>query len=752
MRTRGILQAFSIILILSIGLLIGGCSGKKGPSVPAPSVQLISAPTLSGGETTTLFGKNFGRGKGSIKIGDSPARVITWKDSFVRIRVPKIPDGVYPVEIQTADEQVVQSGRIGIRSSEDDMFEWLETPIEDIDGSKMEPLVMMICPVAPADSKLFDYDSPMPKSSREMVQQIQWAHILGVQMARIYFPADINTGRDDFVDFTMDNVRGTISDISQKCPGMMIEAIDNGLSSYARTTVRSSSMLHFASPYTVGDFETTLMDGRKVAGVNSVDAVRKRLLRNSGYYLKSIPMVMTQWQAYSISRLIKGGLDLGSPGVFQLYMGYDDRAVDDLKTYNMIKERLPKDSRVIAVATPMHVSQIVGKAVAEGDHIAFGYQFNRFWPGDSSTYIPNNLYLVEKILDVADRIRRPIATMEQAQEMMGKVARAGAVESQPDIRNIQSPKRARNNQLPSAALKGLTIDNTGEELWVAYASGTVYTVDEGKTFKTIKSAFRKKDVEFTDVVSTDNGAMWIGTRNAGLLKTANKGKNYNIYDTTGGILDGDYIGCLGSIGNMVYACTYGTEEGNPGKGIAYTINAGKEWYVITEADGLPSNEISALYMEDELIYAGMGKLVDDGSAGGLIYSDDYGVSWTHINGIEAKVTAITPMFDNTVVVGTRKGAFLLSLGQKKARRIKGITEDTIITFVKVDNRGWLWLGTDRGVMVSSDRAKTFKNLSVNDGLGSQIVRDAEFIPPYDAWLATEAGGGAPGGLTKVHIP
>ena len=733
---RGFVYVSFVVLILASA----GCRKEKGPESPSPTVFRISVDSLTRGDTTTLFGDNFGRARGIVKIGDAPARIISWSNSLIRISVPNVKDGTYPVEIELPTGEIFQRGTIAVRGEmSDGLYDWIPAPIDSIDGSSMEPLVIMFAPVASSFGERFDYNAPIPKNREELLNELAWACEQGVQMARLFFPAELTSSNDDYADLSMRNIRSIISETVKNCPGMMIDVNDLDLPLSKRLLIRSDPAVSVASPYGYGDFKTTLSSGEVVSGMNNYEAMNAALARTEGYYVKPLPVVMTPWQALSLPRLINAGAALQKPRVFQLYMAYDDRAQDDLKSIELSKTNLAAaNPRYFNVVTTKNVARVVGYSVTSGDHIVFGFNYSRFWPGESDNYISNNMYVLEKILEVADRIGRPIATIEQAEKIIGRMKPPSAQTAKISVSPLSGTGR---DVLPAGAVKSAARSADGSELWVA-AGGVFLSQDGGAKFKLVRVPY---GVVPNHVAATDNGAIWIGSTSEGLMKTADRGANFNRYTVASGILDGNLIGCLHTSGNAVFACMNSSEAGNIGKGIVYSPDGGNEWYVITESEGLPTNEISAIFAEDNWIFAGIGTYSGDTGVGGLLFSGDTGVTWTRVQGIDSNVTAIHPWHDNTLMVGTRNGLFTVEYGGARAAKAKSFPENARVTSMRMDNRGWLWIGASDGVYITDDKGANFRKIASSDGLPSDVVRSAVLAGSNAVIVATDAG------LSKIVV-
>jgi ligand-binding sensor domain-containing protein len=97
------------------------------------------------------------------------------------------------------------------------------------------------------------------------------------------------------------------------------------------------------------------------------------------------------------------------------------------------------------------------------------------------------------------------------------------------------------------------------------------------------------------------------------------------------------------------------------------------------------------------------------------------------------------------MVGTRNGLFTVEYGGVRASRAKAFPENSRVTFLRMDNRGWLWAGASDGVYVTDDKGANFRRIAASDGLPSDAARAAVLAGSNAVVVATDAG------LSKLTI-
>ncbi len=760
------LRHFGLVVFLAFVMVTaGGCTG--GPKTPPKDffVTTISVTTLSTGETTSIFGKGFGLQRGTVLVGDKPAKIIKWKDKVIRIEAPAAQVERNKVEVKLPTGEQKYAGMIAIRPRVNDkLLDWVSDPLKRIDGSKMEPLLMVFKPVGPPVSGLFDYDAPIPKTDKDLINSIERACVQGVQVIQLHYPSNLSTGEEDYADTSMDNIRKITNEVRKVCPQALINIDDTDMPDGNRMLLRLMTVPSLEIIPNVGRFEPPADIKTDLKPITEASALRRRLTWSTDFFLHPIPVAMTTWQAVDLKQMAElQGVRYPPPVSFLLSMAYDDKAVDNKKTYDDIVDFLPADSRIIAAVTEKHVSEIIGYAVTKGDHVAYGYQYALHWPGGSANYIPDNSFVLEKIIQTAESIGRPIATPAQAREMLGYMARPSVNNTKIKAFTKVKPKRLRLKGRgwkrgavagpPSNTITAIGSDYAHKEIWIATDSGTYYTDDNTNSFVKVKLNIRGvRNVPVTKIEPTSNGAVWIATKGYGILKTVDHGNAVNRYTVERGALLGDVVTNLYTYGNEVYTCTFEEkDDGYAGTGVAYTTDSGANWFVWTSDYGLPFNDVRSVYVEDEWVYIGFGPYGGEGEATGMAMSPDFGDNWTMVKGIDQPVLAIRALQDNTIIVGTKGGgAYTVNYDGTHARRLKFIPPTATVTDLEIDNRGWLWLITDGGIIVTDDKGKSHQTFTVTDGVASEAVTGAVYIPGKDVWFSTTPDNNEhAGGMTRI---
>lgn len=753
---------FKLIVILIAAVSLSGCSLFKKKALKEPTFKTsgVSVATLAPGETTTILGEGFGAAKGQVFLGDTEAQVKTWKNDVIRIIIPKVEKGTYDINVAPPETKKKFVKKVAIRDAvRDELDEWVEGQ-GAIDSAAMEPLIIILKPTGSPQSGSFDFKSNVPKSADDLISEVESAFHMGVQAVELYFPADRTSSAEDYSDLSMDNIRYIVKEIARRCPGMIIMLDDVFMLDGNRRISRLLKDPSMEVVYNIGSFQEPDASDMRLTEIKDADAASSII--NGIYNRNRTPLleVMTSWQAFDIQQLALSGLSLPS-ATFLLNMSVDKRAVNNKKTYQDIKSLMPDGSRIIAAAVGENVTQIIGYAISGGDHVAIGLNYATFWPGNSSNYIQSNLFMVEKTIQVAEGIKRPLATLKEARELLGIIDKPRVNDSSFKVTNLTEGrpktiyvKRGRNriavlDSLPSNSINYMASSYDGKETWLATDSGVYLTDDDVETFQKISPG--KYGLPTAIAATSDNG-VWFGTPGYGILKTTDRGSSFSRYNIKTESLIGEYITCMYGYDNEIYACVNGTEEGNPGKGIAYTTDSGENWYLWSAKHGLPFDSVRAVHVEDEWVYVGFGPYKTETEAAGMAVSNDFGKTWSMVKGISVPVLSINVWDGNLLLVGTKGGgAFMVDYNGSGARPITAVQHTETVRSIHIDSRGWIWIATDTEVLVSDDGANKFRSFTTEDGIGSTFLTGCETSPNGDVLISTKQDGDFPGGLTKISV-
>lgn len=122
-------------------------------------------------------------------------------------------------------------------------------------------------------------------------------------------------------------------------------------------------------------------------------------------------------------RLIEEGLIEG-PGVWQLCLGVRGGAPADIQTISYFQSQLPAGATWSLLGVGRHQVLANMLSLVSGGHIRTGLEDNIYFrPGELAT---SNAQLVARVVRVAEEIGRPVATPDEARELLGIRSRATA--------------------------------------------------------------------------------------------------------------------------------------------------------------------------------------------------------------------------------------------------------------------------------------------------------------------------------------
>lgn len=103
----------------SVNNLISFDLKGTGSSIYPPlTVQSLSSTDLGAGNQVTLTGQGFTSKKGKIKIGAKTAKIVSWTDSSIVIKLPTLKAATYPVTVITKKNGSVEAGPVTLHTPE----------------------------------------------------------------------------------------------------------------------------------------------------------------------------------------------------------------------------------------------------------------------------------------------------------------------------------------------------------------------------------------------------------------------------------------------------------------------------------------------------------------------------------------------------------------------------------------------------------------------------------------------------------
>lgn len=218
------------------------------------------------------------------------------------------------------------------------------------------------------------------------------------------------------------------------------------------------------------------------------------------------------------------------------------------------------------------------------------------------------------------------------------------------------------------------------------------------------------------------GGIWFGAQGAGYYD----GATWSTYSTVDGLVDGQIEAMTIDKAERVW---FGTAEG-------LSIFNGDAFFSLTEAEGLPTSQVTALLTDrsapGNIVWIGTG-------GGGLLRFDKNQIqvyNRSNANLPSNTITALAQDADGSLLVGTDRGVARFS--DERATTIRPIGSGTI-TAVAVGQNGSAWVGTlDSGVFHFNGLA--WEQFSSQDNLPAQQVTTILIDQDESVWIGFANGG------------
>ena len=174
------------------------------------------------------------------------------------------------------------------------------------------------------------------------------------------------------------------------------------------------------------------------------------------------------------------------------------------------------------------------------------------------------------------------------------------------------------------------------------------------------------------------------------------------------------------IGRRLWACTR--------RGLASSLDGGLHWAVVQPGSGLFAEEVFDIALLGNRIWAASNE--------GLFYSDDDGEDWQYEGGIRCPVRALVS--DGTYLWLSTSGGLLRRTRGGDWRTFSVRSNVLSLAVTRAYGGETWWVGTTAGLSFSRDSGKTWRSLTVADGLPSNYV--ATLVGQGNRiWAGTDGG-------------
>ena len=272
-------------------------------------------------------------------------------------------------------------------------------------------------------------------------------------------------------------------------------------------------------------------------------------------------------------------------------------------------------------------------------------------------------------------------------------------------------------------------------VWLGTYTG-LSRIDEDGNITNFNSEYFGNKPILTIHIGSD-GTIWVGSDGAGLFRSCDVGKTWSRVALPGG--NSASVTCVASQSEMVWVGTV-ADHPNFGGGLFMSKDAGASWRVITTNNGLPMNDVRAVFIvsEDTVVYVGLGRYLLGGHAyGGLAMSGDGGASWTSFAALAGKKVIALLVEDNAIWAGTDNAGLYVSREHgANWMPCRGVGMNTSVRSICRDKNSGLLLATDGGARVSCNDGVSWHTLP-SDGLGTTPVRAILHTFDGSIWAAID---------------
>jgi ligand-binding sensor domain-containing protein len=230
--------------------------------------------------------------------------------------------------------------------------------------------------------------------------------------------------------------------------------------------------------------------------------------------------------------------------------------------------------------------------------------------------------------------------------------------------------------------------------------------------------FYVRDIQ---TIYSENGNIWIGTSEYGLVKRNSEGKIIHTYNQASSGLINNSINCI-TIDNE-YKKWIGTEKG-------ISIFDGFEWNFVTKKEGLSSNKIKTLLAtENNILYIG----TDNGLDVYDISEQEIIKSINKTDGLSSNIiTSLAIDENNSLWIGSISGVDIYDGEDISSLQAPDSINLSWINSIEIKEDD-VWIGSDNG-LIHFD-GNTFEFFDSNNNLLSNEIKDIA-ISSDSLWLAT----------------
>lgn len=279
---------------------------------------------------------------------------------------------------------------------------------------------------------------------------------------------------------------------------------------------------------------------------------------------------------------------------------------------------------------------------------------------------------------------------------------------------------------------------------------------------------------YTGIAVAADGVVYAGTQSGNIYISQSKTRWKKITPQALGLSIGPITRLL-IAGKTIYATSADPKRG----GVWKTSNNGSSWTQYTNAQGLPSNEVYDIRQRDNELWVATSK--------GIAYSSLAADKWVMIGGeTPAPCVSVVVSGKGLLYAGTRDGLYKLSstsgvftsgkltwarvgqntgnmgsvvhsllihgdvlfvgtdkglvIGDSGAETLNAFGGETLVTHIATDEAGRIFVATQQGLNISSDRGKSWVTYKDEHGIRGNAVTQISTGKKQQIWVSLDYSG------------
>jgi 3-keto-5-aminohexanoate cleavage enzyme len=251
-----------------------------------------------------------------------------------------------------------------------------------------------------------DANPNLPEQPEEIAREVKRCEELGVAIAHVH-------SRDEYGENDCGRIQEVNDAIRAECDDIIIQNTTGGQSAYEKRVqgIRTDPVPEMAS-LDMGPFNRDRHIITEHTRHN-IDALATEMGEKG---IKPELEAFNNGHLNEVYRLIETGL-IEEPYYINLIFGYGTFSIPHPRNVLTLVESLPDNSEFNLLAVGPHQLPLTTLSILLGGHVRIGMEDNLYY--ERGVKARSNAQLVERTVEIAERLGRELATPEEAREMLG---------------------------------------------------------------------------------------------------------------------------------------------------------------------------------------------------------------------------------------------------------------------------------------------------------------------------------------------